>query len=272
MWGGNQSTSQRVRVTGNDVFVFSRVCGQDPQGGDVYYLTNCASGLITRFAIADVAGHGKEAGETADSLRRLMRKYINMSNQTRLAQSLNKSFGELARNGRFATAILGTYFAPTKHLILCNAGHPRPFLYRAAESRWIAIDASIPGAVAESASRDVGIRNLPLGIIEPAGYEQVAFPIAAGDMLVLYTDALLEAADPTGKMLGEAGLLDLLTRLGPGDPEVLAKAIHEAVLARRGGAALDDDATVAVMRHDGADTAHPKRSRIIRSLGKMIGL
>ena len=38
--------------------VFSQPFGGDQQGGDVYYVTLCGGGLITRIVVADVSGHG----------------------------------------------------------------------------------------------------------------------------------------------------------------------------------------------------------------------
>ncbi len=86
----------------------------------------------------------------------LMRRHINTANQTRFAVDLNRAFSNLDLDGRFATAVLATYFAPTDHLIICNAGHPRPLLYRAAGNTWDLLDAKTPGP-----SRHAGLARKP---------------------------------------------------------------------------------------------------------------
>ena len=42
----------------------------------------------------------------------------------------------MSEGRNFATAVVTTFFAPSRRLLVCNAGHPRPFLYRAAEMQW----------------------------------------------------------------------------------------------------------------------------------------
>ena len=54
------------------------------------------------------AGYGAAVSDLADRLRSLMRKYIDTLDQTRFARALNRDFLHLARDGRFATAVLAT--------------------------------------------------------------------------------------------------------------------------------------------------------------------
>ena len=98
-------------------------------GGDVHYISTCGAGYVTRLALADIAGHGESVDGLAIALRKLMRKYINTLDQTRFARALNRELTADVEFGRFATAVLLTYFAPTRHLIICNAGHGRPLRY-----------------------------------------------------------------------------------------------------------------------------------------------
>ena len=55
--------------------------------------------------------------------------------------------------------------------------------------------------------------NLPLGLDEETRYQTFDLALARGDRVVFYTDALIEAADESGKLLGEQGLLDAASRL-----------------------------------------------------------
>lgn len=168
VWGGHDGFVGEVSVPGNDVFVGCTPHHGEAQGGDIYYVSNCAAGLITRFVLADVAGHGSVVASTAAGLRDLMRRSINTPDQSRFARSLNTRFSR--ESGRFATAVLVSYFAPTDHAIICNAGHPRPLHYSAPRGEWRYLDADVPDALGASRQGEIGASNLPLGVIDPTEY------------------------------------------------------------------------------------------------------
>src|SRR5712675_40879 len=132
VWGGSQLTTRRVEMGGLDAWVYSKPFGDAQRGGDVYYASSCATGRITRLLLADVAGHGHSVATLASDLRTLMRRFVNRLDQTEFVSLLNQQFSEFSRAGIFATAIVTTFFAPSRRLMVCNAGHPRPLLYRAA--------------------------------------------------------------------------------------------------------------------------------------------
>lgn len=274
VWGGSSGLDTRVCVPGNTVHVRCAPFEGSARGGDVYYVSNCAAGLISRFVLADVSGHGEQVAELALSLRKLMRRHINTADQSKFAREINGAFSALELAGLFATAVLATYFAPTRHLIVCNAGHPRPLLYRRQSAAWSVLDLGTPGVCdrMERGRDEVGIANLPLGVLDPIEYRQFAVRLEAGDMVVLYTDALVEARRADGKSLGEAGLVEIARGLGEQDLEDVPTALLEG--ARRFGtaAALDDDATVISIAHTGDEMEKPTlRGRAARLAG-MLGL
>ena len=63
IWGGIEPVERTVATPGLDLWVFSQPFGGDEQGGDVYYVTLCGGGLITRIVVADVSGHGSSVAE-----------------------------------------------------------------------------------------------------------------------------------------------------------------------------------------------------------------
>lgn len=273
VWGGSRAFNQSVSVPGNDVRISCTPFRGEACGGDIYYISNCAAGIITRFVLADVSGHGKQVAQVATDLRRLMRRHINTANQTRFAVDLNRAFSNLDLDGKFATAVLATYFAPTDHLIICNAGHPRPLLYRAAQDTWELLDAKTPGALATRQPGDaVGIANLPLGILDPTDYEQFALRLELGDLVVLYTDALIESADAAGRQLGESGLLALARCLSPSEREDAASGLRDKVCAYVGDVPFNDDATLIVLHHNAADPPHLTWRGQAAKFAKMLGL
>jgi len=271
IWGGTEAVDRVFSVTGLDVHIVSTPYRGQKHGGDIYYVSMCGSGRIARLALADVSGHGERVARTSNELRKLMRRYINTPNPEHFARALNESFLSDSEESTFATALLATYWAPTDHLILVNAGHPPPLLFRSSERRWSLLTSDLP-EVRSTHSADVGIRNLPLGILDPIGYDQIAVRLGRDDMVVLYTDALPEARDPDGRLLGIEGLRSLCEEVGSATPADLASALLAAIDNFRGGQAPDDDQTVLVLHHNGEDPPPIGVGGVVHMLGRMIGV
>ena len=264
IWGGNDAMDSGVSVPGLDAWVYARPHAGERAGGDLHYISTCGSGRYSRIAVADVAGHGSGVESLARALRNLMRRHINTPDLTRFMRSLNTEFSLASSEGRFATAVLATYHAPSDHLILCNAGHPRPLWRCGVTGHWRLLDAT-----SDAKASKVG--NLPLGVIEPTPYEQFAVPLERNDLVVIYTDALSEARDADGRMLGEAGLLALAASLDNADPRGAAAALVGLVEVWQ-GSPLDDDITVLALRHNGANPEKPGLRDALTFMAKMAGL
>ena len=65
VFGGSQLTERAVKFGGLDTWLFSKPHGEARDGGDVYYASSCINGRISRFLVADIAGHGEAAAATA---------------------------------------------------------------------------------------------------------------------------------------------------------------------------------------------------------------
>src|ERR1700749_1242434 len=156
VWGGSQIASSGVELAGLDVWIYSKPFGQAQRGGDVYYVSSCASGRISRLLLADVSGHGKSVATTAADLRTLMRRFVNRLDQKEFVRLLNQQFPTLSRGGTFSTAVVTTFFAPSRRLLICNAGHPRPLLFRAAKKEWTLLGS-------DEGSETHKPQNIPLG-------------------------------------------------------------------------------------------------------------
>src|ERR1700722_14183030 len=263
VWGGSQLTARGVELGGLDTWVYSKPYGQSEYGGDVYYASSCATGRISRLLLADVSGHGHSVAETAGELRTLMRRFVNRLDQTEFVRLLNQQFAAMTRHGVFATAIVTTFFAPTRRLTVCNAGHPRPLLYRSAQRQW-----DLLGHL-EAAAPSV-LSNLPLGILKESEYEQFDVELEIGDCLLSYTDALIESNDADGEMLGEAGLLQITLLLPDLAPEKLIETLLAEIACRYPENLSDDDVTVMVMRANGGD-AHYSFGEKLEAAERFVG-
>ncbi len=265
IWGGNGAVENAVSSPGLDAYIYSRPYQGDAGGGDIHYVSMCASGRIKRFVVADVAGHGDSAAALATRLRDLMRRYMNTLDQTKFTRALNEDFLKSDSGGRFATALLVTVFTPTQHVVVCNAGHPRPLMYRRAAGQW-----GVLAPEGEDCVDSAG--GLPLGIIEPTEYSQFAVPIGAGDMVLLVTDGFVEARSPQGKMLGEDGLTGIVSRLDASRPESLLPSLISEVERYRAGQPPDDDLTAVLLYRNAAGAQDYSLREQLVGLAKMIGL
>ena len=265
IWSGNQNTDSAVSTPGLDLWICSRPYHQASAGGDVHYVSLCGGGILTRFILADVAGHGTTVANVARQLRTLMRQNINRKSQERLTRELNRQFAELGQAGRFATAIVGTYLATTRRLTICNAGHPRPLWYRHEVGAWSVLSASAERATPAAP-------NLPWGIDGTAGYDQTEIPLTHGDFLLFYTDALIEASDPHDQPLGETGLVELVDRIDLSAPENLPGTLMARLNDYRGGRSADDDQTFLLLRHREGKTRRLSLRDKIDVYAKVFGL
>jgi serine phosphatase RsbU (regulator of sigma subunit) len=268
VWGGSELTARGVEFGGLDAWVYSKPYGKAHAGGDVYYASSCATGRITRLLLADVAGHGHAVAATAADLRTLMRRFVNRLDQGEFVRLLNQQFAALPRTGAFATAVVTTFFEPTRRLTVCNAGHPRPLLYRAVQRQWDFLGTleSTPASL----KRAPAPSNIPLGLYDAAEYEQFDIELEPGDCLLSYTDALIESRDADGEMLGEDGLLRITRLLGDVEPQKLTEALLAEIEARYPENLSEDDVTVLVVRANGRRLRHPFREKL-RALGRGIG-
>ena len=90
VWGGNEPVDTALRVPGLEVWVYAVPFENALAGGDVHFVSSCGSGRIARLMVADVAGHGSAVAETARTLRRLMRRFMNHIDQRKIVVSMNE--------------------------------------------------------------------------------------------------------------------------------------------------------------------------------------
>jgi sigma-B regulation protein RsbU (phosphoserine phosphatase) len=249
VWGGNVRVEKHFHMTGLDVWVSCRPHGNAAAGGDVYYFSSCASGRISRILLADVSGHGEHVADVAVGLRDLMRQNVNVVSHRRFVEAMNQQFSAANGSGRFATAVVNSFFAPSRSLSLCNAGHPSPFVYRAARCEWTTLDlTTAPNGSSDRPS------DVPLGIVEQAGYREVTTRLEKGDRVLCYTDAFIEARAANGDLLGTEGLLKIVASLGEVEIHAFVSSLIDAICALHPQNLSQDDATLVLFCANGTQT------------------
>jgi len=270
VWGGNEARQTSLTTPGLDVWVLSKPYHDEQAGGDLYYGSLCGAGRIARIALADVSGHGQEVSRLSADLRKLMRKYIGTPNQTRFARQLNAELSDASEAGKFATALLCTYFAPTDQLVVVNAGHPRPLWYSREQNAWRVLTPELLEQTSRQAPHTP--RNLPLGVIGDSEYAQYVLSLAPGDLVLLYTDAVTEAQTPQGDWLGEEGLLQLVNQLDPDQPERMLDRLVSSLTEFRRRRDAEDDLTLILLHHNAEDPPKQSLSEKLVVLARMIGI
>jgi serine phosphatase RsbU (regulator of sigma subunit) len=253
--GGNGAVDDAFAMPGLDVWVFSRPFEDAAAGGDVHFVSTCATGRIARVLVADVSGHGEAVESLAGDLRGLMTRYVNFVDQRKLFGALNRKFAEIVQGGLFATAVVTTYFAPTQTLSVSNAGHPPPLVWRRGEG-WSFLNDT------RSKSKPQQPANVPLGVIDAVRYDQFDVPLATGDLVLCYTDSLSESRGTDGELLSMDGLLEVANDI---DGESAADVIPAFVTKLRelNAKNLDgDDVTLLLFRPDGGRQSVPFLDRL----------
>jgi Stage II sporulation protein E (SpoIIE) len=196
---------------------------------------------IARFGIFDGMGHGIVSAQLISLVIAAYR------NARRAGQSLSETashiesaVNDVFRVESFATGLLCELDTTRGLLTWISAGHHEPLLLRHGRLvRALQVDPLLP----------MGL-NQPLSRTGPApiGTEQ----LQPADMLLLYTDGVIEARSPDGEFFGQDRLVDLVTRnlaAGLPAPETMRRVVH-ALLDHQAGD-LDDDATLLLIEWHG---------------------
>jgi sigma-B regulation protein RsbU (phosphoserine phosphatase) len=166
-------------------------------------------------------------------------------------RELNTSLSSRVTQSQYASAILFAYYQPTRELVFTNAGHPPALWYHAATKTWDWLQSATPLAHI--------VEGLPLGLIDGTDYVQVAVRLEPDDLLILYTDGIIEARNPDGAMLARDGLLAIAKSLSIEEPAQMAESLIARLQEFRGPAPPDDDRTFCILRQTGSQKIEPTR-------------
>ena len=243
VWGGNREVAFEGQLPGLAAWVYSAPL-ESAGGGDVHYRSACDEGRLSRIVLADVNGHGAEVDTVAQSLLHLMRRYINTWDQSDFMRDLGRAFRQAQAGSQYATAVVLGFHRELSQVAYTNAGHPAPLWFHASEKRWgLLTESTAPGTVSS---------GLPLGLILGTEYQQTFVTLAPGDLLILNTDAMIEAENQAGEQLGGEGLFELATALPTDSPEAAGRGLLSEVHRFSGDLGASDDETLIVIQRIGS--------------------
>lgn len=240
--------------------------------GDYYDYVQIMPGLIT-LALGDVAGKGVSAALVMSNLQAALRaqttilaERIRMATPAaaatavgsggggggggqsiempcgvtevdtncaveRMAASLNEQLCRSTDANRFATLFLALYDDESRELRYTNAGHNAPLLIRA--------DGSI---------EQLTVGGTVLGAFDWARYAEARTTLAAGDLLLIYSDGISEAQNPQGEEYGEERLARLALVNRDKTADELRHLIFMKVDDWTDGEERGDDQTVVILK------------------------
>jgi serine phosphatase RsbU (regulator of sigma subunit) len=200
--------------------------------GDYYEVVERSGGNECVFMLADVSGKGMAASLLTVSLQALSTGPIEDGlPPEEICNRLSRLLYRRTPPEKYATAFLGALETATGRLRYTNAGHNPPLVLRAA-----------------GAPQELDATGVPIGLLPQAVYAAGETVLAPGDVLVLYTDGLVEANDPEGNEYGLERLKEVC-RCGRGESSAaLAKLIAQDLEDFARGVPFADDRTLVVAR------------------------
>ena len=201
---------------------------------DAFYPTaGAAEGGRPLIVIADVAGKSVPAALLMATLQASLRTIAGEGTMLQdMVVRLNRyACGHSHEGRRFTTAVLAEFDPASRTLLYVNAGHNPPVLRRRS-----------------SDLEFLRTGGLPLGIQVSAEYSTARVEVHSGDVLVFYTDGVVEAFAEDGKEFGEQRWFGAIRELPTGTAEesvaYLIKRVEEFVGTTR----QSDDITCLVLR------------------------
>jgi serine phosphatase RsbU (regulator of sigma subunit) len=131
---------------------------------------------------------------------------------------------------RFTTAFVAELDTSSRTLTYINAGHNPPILRRGSGG-FERLDAG----------------GVPLGVLAAARYEQGEVALQSSDLLVVFTDGVVEAENEREEEYGEARLLEVVKVMQPATATHSLKAVISSVDAFVGATRQHDDITAMVV-------------------------
>jgi sigma-B regulation protein RsbU (phosphoserine phosphatase) len=200
-------------------------------GGDLF--DHFTLGRLVFFLVADVSGKGVPAALFMARTKTLFDAVAETEhNPGAVLRRLNQSLCTQNQTGMYVTAVCGVLDVDERTVTFATAGHEPPVLVRAGGR-------SIPLQ---------GEGGRVLGLIEGGDYPVIRLPLQPGDAVVLYTDGVSEAQDPSGAFFGAERVLAATARVATGNAMAITNGLMQEVKAFAATAPQFDDVTILTLK------------------------
>ncbi|MGE5346114.1 MAG: SpoIIE family protein phosphatase [Acidithiobacillales bacterium] len=202
--------------------------------GDYYDFFERPDGTLD-VVVADVCGKGMGASILAASVQAAYQAWAGENiPPDRLFSRLNQLVFRQTSPEKFITMIMVLYDPATGGAVWANAGHNAGLLVRAAGD-----------------SERLGAHGPPLGLFPGKAYGSGSLTLGAGDLLVLYTDGITEAANPEEVEFGTDRLLEVVRASRAKPVAQIEVDVLAALASFVKGVPYADDRTFVLLRREG---------------------
>lgn len=203
-------------------------------GGD-YYDYLCSGWAPPSFIVADVSGHDIGAALLMSAFRSALRSEagIPVLPPSAVVRRMNRVlYNDLVRAEQFISMFYAQYIHSTRTLRYSSAGHPPALLYRPSKKSFTSL-----------------ITEGPLiGIEKGEHFYDKKCKVHKGDVLVMYTDGLIEAQRENSEHFGVARLKRSIAKHAKKMPLDMIDSITNDVKTFLGPAPVKDDITLVVLK------------------------
>ncbi len=192
-------------------------------GGDYFDFLDLGQGRVG-FVLADIAGKGISAALLMANLQAHLRSQsaLLLQDLPRALNSVNRMFYESTEPSSYATLFLGIYDDTSRRLRYANCGHNPPLLLRGPNVDHLCATVTV------------------LGLFEKWECQVAEAQLLPGDVLIIYTDGIVEAMNAGQEEFGEAALVRILRERQHVDARGLLAAVIAAVQQFSAGEQSDD--------------------------------
>ena len=228
---------QLPNVVGLDLAVFSEPAFE--ASGDFYDVFELdhlggASGPALGIVVCDVAGKGVASALVMSATRAALRAEAERSHSlAAVLAKVNETLAASIPPELFVTLCYAVFEPASRSLRYCSAGHPHPLRFSHHD-----------GSVTELESY-----GMPLGLMPGSVYEEYSTELAPGDVVMLFTDGLVEALDGERSMYGfDRVLADFTSHASmTGSAASRLDAVLGSMRDFVANANLEDDVTIVTM-------------------------
>jgi serine phosphatase RsbU (regulator of sigma subunit) len=207
-------------------------------GGDFYDFFDLEGGRVGP-AVGDATGKGVPAALAVTASCSMLRAVAQDSSYSpgEVLTRVNETLVARIPPNMFVTCFYAILEADSGHLVYANAGHNLPCCRRHDEQ--------------VATTTDLSARGMPLGLMPQMDYKEQETALVPGEGVLFYTDGLIEAHNPHGKMLGTPRLLNLLSERHEGGMDLTAALMEELEHFTGEGWEQEDDITLLTLERSG---------------------
>jgi phosphoserine phosphatase RsbU/P len=192
------------------------------------------------LAIGDICGKGIYAALLMANMQATLRSNVmnfwaqaehdGEKNVADIVEKMNAQIFSYTNDNKFATFFYAVYDDVQKTLTYCNAGHNPPLHFHGQEINRLMTGGTVVGIFADSQ------------------YEQKTITLSPGDILVAYTDGIIESVNEYGEEFGEARLIQIIQKHRELSAEIIKENVINAVLSWKYADEQDDDMTLIIAK------------------------